>query len=75
MAFISFFVIEMQSNVVKAFRQRLVRCGFTCVRIFDYGQGLYRVSYVSPEGITDYAYVRLSEMPFLPKVKYSIKIR
>ena len=65
----------MQNNIVKAFRQRLVRCGFTFVRIYNYGQGLFRVSYVSPEGITDFAYVRLSEMPSLPRVQYSIKIR
>lgn len=42
-------VDDMQSNVVKAFRQRLIRAGFTSVSIDCYGV-FYFVSCVSPDG-------------------------
>lgn len=40
----------MQNNVVKAFRQRLVRGGFTDIYIYDNGDGSYSVGCTSPDG-------------------------
>lgn len=40
----------MQSNVVKAFRQRLVRGGFTHIYIWNNYNGKYSLDCVSPQG-------------------------
>ena len=40
----------MQNNEVKAFRQRLVRAGFTDICIFDCYNGLYQVYCTFPDG-------------------------
>lgn len=38
----------MQSNVVKAFRQRLVRAGFSCISIWERSNGSYCVDCMAP---------------------------
>lgn len=40
----------MQSNIVKAFRQRLIRAGFTDVTIFNCYNGSYYVSCFDSKG-------------------------
>ena len=40
----------MQNNDIKAFRQRLVRAGFTDIRIYDMGFSFYHVLCISPIG-------------------------
>lgn len=40
----------MQNNIVKAFRQRLVRAGFQDIGIYDLGNGCYKVCVISSTG-------------------------
>ena len=42
---------NMQNNTVKAFRQRLVRAGFTDICISNSYRGYYFFSCISPDGV------------------------
>lgn len=59
----------MQCKEVKAFRQRLIRAGFTKVVISYYGQGLYKV-FCFPPGSRDFIckYLRVSDMVNIPRL-------
>ena len=61
----------MQSNAVKAFRQRLIRAGFTDIHIDSYPEFKYIILYCdSPEGIAYKRKIDFEMIPFLPYVKY-----
>lgn len=64
-------VMKMQSNVVKAFRQRLVRGGFKNVRITNLHNGFYAVRFIPPLG-SYYIYSEISEvtMSRLPRISW-----
>ncbi len=61
----------MQSNIVKAFRQRLIRAGFTSVSIDCYG-GFYFVSCVSPDGDRVSKHMDEREMMCSPRRTYTL---
>lgn len=58
----------MQSNVVKAFRQRLVRAGFTDIRIWDNFNGSYDVRCYSPDNILINKRLTEVQMNCIPRV-------
>lgn len=61
-------VIKMQRNEIKAFRQRLVRAGFTKICIDHYGQGLYKVFCIPPDGKGFISkMLRVSDMVNIPR--------
>ncbi|MBQ8740614.1 MAG: hypothetical protein IJY79_03585 [Clostridia bacterium] len=43
----------MENNVVKAFRQRLKRGGFTDISIYDQCNGTYAVHFRNRDGVCD----------------------
>lgn len=57
----------MQNNVVKSFRQRLVRGGFTDISIYDNYRGKYYVRCVSPEGKSIQVQLTEVEMDNIPR--------
>lgn len=57
----------MQNNVVKAFRQRLVRFGFTDISIYDEGNGYYRVYCTSSNNKRFNECLSLIDMRALPR--------
>ena len=61
----------MQRNEVKAYRQRLLRAGFTDIFIMDNGNGTYFVSCTAPDGtrIREHR-VTIETMCATPKVIY-----
>lgn len=58
----------MQSNIVKAFRQRLVRAGFTDINIYDNFDGSFSVGCVSPQGERVRRRMFLSQIQNSPRV-------
>lgn len=46
-------VMKMENNIVKAFRQRLKRGGFTDISIYDQCNGTYRVYFRDSDGNRD----------------------
>ena len=59
---------NMQNNTVKAFRQRLVRGGFTDIQIWNHFNGKFSVSCYSSDG--DYIRKELTEveMNAIPRI-------
>lgn len=58
----------MQANFIKAFRQRLVRAGFTDIRIYDDYNGRYTVWCTDPGGKKIRASMTQGEIENTPKV-------
>lgn len=58
----------MQNKVVKAFRQRLVRAGFTDISIYNNYRGTYYVRCVSPEGKAIQVQLTETQLDNIPRV-------
>ena len=58
----------MQNDVVKAFRQRLVRAGFTDIHIYVYADDLYNVRCISPSGKRIYRRMSSVDMFCTPRL-------
>lgn len=58
----------MQNNVVKAFRQRLVRGGFTDISIFERYDKSYSVYCTDREYNTIRAHLTLEQMECIPRI-------
>lgn len=60
----------MQNNAVKAFRQRLVRGGFTDISIFDVGNDEYVVYCTDREGKDIRKRLTIAQMDNIPRTVY-----
>lgn len=61
----------MQDNIVKAFRQRLIRAGFTDISIYDLHYcypGYYDVDCISPNGEIIHRRLSLLKMSVIPRL-------
>lgn len=58
----------MQSNDVKAFRQRLSRNGFTDISIYDCGDGCFSVNCTSRDGVRIRRKMTVTQMNATPRV-------
>lgn len=58
----------MQSNDIKAFRQRLVRAQFTDISIYDNGYGFYTVYCISPKGEKIQRRMSITEIRNTPRI-------
>lgn len=62
--------VDMERNEVKAFRQRLVRGGFTDICIYDTFRGQYSVQCVTPQGDRICVYLTVEQMKNIPRKVY-----
>lgn len=61
-------VMEMENNIVKAFRQRLKRGGFTDISIYDQCNGTYSVYFRDSSGKFDSRVMTELQMENTPRL-------
>lgn len=60
----------MQVNEIKAFRQRLVRAGFSNIHIYEYKYGLYHVICTKPNGQKVDSIFDLAQIRNIPRLVF-----
>lgn len=61
-------VMKLENNIVKAFRQRLKRGGFTEISIYDQFNGTYRVYFCDSSGKRDSRVMTELQMEGTPRL-------